>query len=97
LTVRRNAGGDYRIFTIRNGTSDGPFVSIRGLTIAKWQGSRRRVSRTMPAAGSWWITAVLELQYCALTGNQSAIGGAILINETIRRRAVVGRELHPEW
>ena len=34
VTVRRDSGGDYRIFTVTNGTNLGPTVSISGLTIA---------------------------------------------------------------
>ncbi len=37
LTVRRNTGGDYRIFTTSNGTDNGPIVDISGLTITNGQ------------------------------------------------------------
>ncbi|MEO7134689.1 MAG: CSLREA domain-containing protein, partial [Vicinamibacterales bacterium] len=33
MTVRRNSGGNYRIFTASNGSAAGPSVSISGLTI----------------------------------------------------------------
>ena len=37
LTVRRNSGGDYRIFAITNSIANGPIVKIVGLTISNGQ------------------------------------------------------------
>ena len=60
LTVRRNSGGNYRIFTISNGTSSGPSATITSLTIRNGE-SRPAVFRTAQAAGSSTITARLGL------------------------------------
>jgi CSLREA domain-containing protein len=78
ITVRRNTGGDYRIFKISNGTSNGPFVSIRGLTIANGKVGAPTVLDT--GAGIQVDRSVLDLQYCTITGNVSnSHGGGIVI------------------
>jgi CSLREA domain-containing protein len=78
ITVRRNTGGDYRIFKIGNGTNNGPFVSIRGLTIANGKVGAPTVLET--GGGIQVDRSVLDLQSCTITGNvANSHGGGIFI------------------
>jgi CSLREA domain-containing protein len=82
LTVRRNSGGDYRIFTIRNGTSNGPTVEISGLTISNGQAPALMFPEDSGGGilndrGWLFVTA------CVITGNSAApsvssFGGGLL-------------------
>ena len=74
VTVRRTTGGDYRIFTISNGTSNGPFVSLRGLTIANGKVGSETVLE--PGGGIFVDRGILGLQDCAIVGNQANSHGA---------------------
>ncbi len=88
LTVRRNTGGDYRIFTVGNSTASGPFVSIRGLTIAN--GKVGNGSALETAAGILVDRSILNLQYCALTGNlANSFGGAVFITQRSEPSAIL--------
>lgn len=85
VTVRRNTGGRYRIFTLSNGTSRGPGASISGLTI----------SNGMPPFGAFPTSSgggilndagTLSVRDCVFTGNStflsaSTYGGAIFNND----------------
>lgn len=73
LTVRRNTGGNYRIFTISNGTTTGPRVTLRGLTIANGQatGSPANGGGILNDAGNLYLTQ------CALIGNHATNGGGL--------------------
>jgi CSLREA domain-containing protein len=74
LTVRRNVGGDYRIFTVTNGTNNGPTVTINGLTL-----SNGKAPPPSPLNGGAILNdrATLTLSNCVLTGNTATNGGAI--------------------
>jgi CSLREA domain-containing protein len=83
LTVRRNIGGDYRIFTITNGTNAGPTVSISGLTMTNGKLS----SNTFPDNSGGAIYSdhgALTISDCNITNNSVApglnAGGAIYSN-----------------
>jgi CSLREA domain-containing protein len=97
LTVRRNTGGKYRIFTLSNGTTRGPAVEISGLTI----------SNGNPPFGGFPVSSgggilndagTLFVHDCVLTGNStflsaSTYGGAIFNNDgslTIERSTFAG-------
>ena len=73
LTVRRNTGGNYRIFTISNGTTTGPRVTIGGLTIANGQatGSPANGGGILNDAGNLYLTE------CAVAGNHATNGGGL--------------------
>jgi fibronectin-binding autotransporter adhesin len=85
LTVRRNSGGNYRIFTISNGTIDGPDALITGLTINNGQAPAVAFPNSSGGGvlndhGSLWIDR------CRLSGNSSFLpadtyGGGIFNNE----------------
>ena len=64
LTVRRDTGGDYRIFTLISGTA-----RIAGLTIAN--GSEG-------SGGGVWNTGNLTLENVAISGNHADFGGGIV-------------------
>ncbi len=66
LTVRRNTGGDYRIFQINGGVS----VDLTGLTIS---------NGSVPASEGGGIhnSGVLIITNCAITGNLANGGGGI--------------------
>jgi CSLREA domain-containing protein len=78
LTVRRDTGGNYRIFTVGNGTTIGPSVSIRGLTIANGQGTGSPAN----GGGIYNDHGALVIEKCTITGNKAtnaagvyAVGG----------------------
>ena len=80
ITVRRFLGSPYRIFTISNGTSTGPIVTISGLTIA--QGSAfGDVHPSNSGGGILNDHGNLTLRGCALVGNQAASFGGGLFSE----------------
>lgn len=70
LTVRRNTGGDYSIFTIGNGTATGPTVTVAGLTIT---------NGNAPGGGGGVLNdrGSLTVQNCTLTGNLAVFGGGL--------------------
>ncbi len=67
LTVRRNTGGDYRIFQINSGVS----VDLSGLTIS---------NGSVPTSEGGGIrnSGVLTITNCAITGNLANGGGGII-------------------
>jgi CSLREA domain-containing protein len=85
LSVRRNTGGNYRIFTISNGTTQGPEVDLSGLTITNGQAP----SGAFPVSSGGGILndhSFLSIERCAIIGNSTALsdvsyGGGILSNE----------------
>jgi hypothetical protein len=68
LTVQRDTGGDYRIFTVLSSTT----VSIAGLTIANGNVSRRDVEAD---GGGLWNGGTLTLSNCTVSAS-SAFGDA---------------------
>ena len=77
LTVRNSNNGSYRIFTISNGTSVGPVVSISGLTIANGNAFGPGGGGILNDRGT------LTLSSSALTGNAAlTVGGGALLNDT---------------
>ena len=76
LTVRRNTGGNYRIFTVSNDTSDGPVVKISGLTISNGMVSGG-IFPANSGAGVFNDNGSVTLSHCTLTGNSASYGGAI--------------------
>ncbi|MBI1761889.1 MAG: hypothetical protein HYR56_10680 [Acidobacteria bacterium] len=66
LTVRRNTGGDYRIFQINSGVS----VDLTGLTISNG-------SVPTGEGGGLRNSGVLTITNCAITGNLANGGGGI--------------------
>ena len=80
ITVRRNSGGDYRIFTISNGTTSGPAVTISGLTISN--GNAIASGFPNDAGGAVYNDdGALTLRHCALVGNHANSEGGALYNE----------------
>ena len=80
LTVRRNTGGDYRIFTISDGLgAAGPVVNVSGLTMS----NGTVTAGGFPAncgGGIWDDRATLTLTNCAVSSNSAALhGGAIFL------------------
>ncbi len=78
LTVGRNSGGNYRIFTISNGTASGPTVSISGLTIANGAAA---TSGGLPDSGGGGIlddSGTVTVSNCVLNGNTARYGGGLL-------------------
>jgi CSLREA domain-containing protein len=71
LTVRRNIGGNYRIFTVSNGTTAGPIVRLGGLTIANGAMSGD------VGGGIYNYNGRLTLTNCALSSNSALNGGGI--------------------
>jgi CSLREA domain-containing protein len=86
LNVGRSTGGDYRIFTISNGTTSGPVVTISGLTILGGKAS----GSSFPAnsgAGIYNDHGTLTVNYCHFVDNDApgaglapGAGGAIYNN-----------------
>ncbi|HEX8078155.1 MAG TPA: CSLREA domain-containing protein, partial [Chthoniobacterales bacterium] len=70
LTVRRDTGGNYRIFLISNGSTSGPKVTIRGLTLANGQG----VGSGAPGGCIYNDFGTLRIEQCAIVGNGGGIG-----------------------
>ncbi|MFL6530549.1 MAG: choice-of-anchor Q domain-containing protein [Chthoniobacterales bacterium] len=85
LTVRRNDGGDYRIFTISNGTDTGPTVSIHGVTITNGRAPVSLVSPDNSGGGILNFFGSLTLQDCAVIANTApdplSVGGGICNHE----------------
>jgi CSLREA domain-containing protein len=85
VTVRRNSGGNYRIFTISNGTNEGPVVYLSGLTITNGQAP----AGAFPISSGGGILndhSFLSIERCAIIGNSTALtdvsyGGGIFSNE----------------
>lgn len=67
VTVRRNSSSTFRIFTISNGTTSGPTVTIGGLTIADG-------TETL-GGGIYNGNGVLTINACHLTGNTASNTG----------------------
>jgi len=101
ITVRRNSGGNYRIFTISNGTIAGPKAFITGLTISNGQPPAVAFPGSSGGGilndhGSLWIDR------CTLSGNSSVLpadtyGGGIFNNEgdlTVTESTVAGNHSH---
>lgn len=101
LTVRRNSGGDYRIFTISNGTASGPSVTLRGLTLA----NGRAPALMFPNDSGGGILndrGSLSVESCALLDNSTAtpdssFGGGIFNHEgslSVRQSTIAGNTAH---
>ena len=97
LSVRRNSGGNYRIFTISNGTNEGPVVYLSGLTIANGQAP----AGAFPISSGGGILndhSFLSIDRCAIIGNSTALsdvsyGGGIFSNEgglVVEESTIVG-------
>lgn len=74
LTVRRDTGGDYRIFTISNAT-----VSISGLTVTNGKtpdGVSGNVGAPGGEGGGIWNSGNLVLSDVTITNNRTGNGGA---------------------
>jgi CSLREA domain-containing protein len=85
VTVRRDSGGDYRIFTISNGTATGPRVSISGLTLTNGLAN----GGSPDGYGGAILndrSSTVSIRDCRLSGNTATTattggkGGAISIN-----------------
>ena len=98
LTVRRNSGGDYRIFTIFNGTDNGPIVVISGLTITNGQAPAGFMHPFESGGGILNDRGTLFLRECAVIGNRTLpaefdAGGGIYShggNVTIEASTIAG-------
>jgi CSLREA domain-containing protein len=75
LTVRRNSGSEYRIFTINNGTTSGPRVTISGLTISNGVASEGPYPSNS-GGGIFSERGVLTVSRCVISGNRAAGAGA---------------------
>jgi CSLREA domain-containing protein len=77
LMVRRDMGGNYRIITISNGTTTGPVVTIRGLTLANGQ-----APTPSPLVGGGILNdhGTLTLVDSAVVGNTGTNGAGIYNN-----------------
>ena len=73
LTVRRDTGGNYRIFTVSNGTSPGPEIGLADLTLSNGQG----VGSATPGGGIQNVSGTLRLARCAIVGNNAGNGAGI--------------------
>lgn len=76
LTVRRNTGGNYRVFTIFGVA--GTTVSISGLTISNGRtpdGTASGNSSTSFPGGGIYNSIVLTVSDCIITGNSTGNGG----------------------
>jgi CSLREA domain-containing protein len=95
VTVRRNTGGDYQIFTISNGTNIGPTVTITGLTITNGKAS----SSTFPGnvgAGIYNDHGTLTINKCSVSNNTApgagfafGAGGGVYNNGTTSGHATL--------
>ena len=99
LEVHRFLGGNYRIFTVSNGTTTGPTVTVSGLTISNGVGT----GTGTPAGGILNNHGVFTLSHCVVTGNSGgngagfendgSVGGAAnatLLNSTFRNNNATG-------
>jgi CSLREA domain-containing protein len=79
LSVRRNLGGDYRIFTVSDGDlREGPLVTLSGLTI-----TNGNVTAAFPGNCGGGILndhATLTVSNCALNTNTAALHGGAIFN-----------------
>jgi CSLREA domain-containing protein len=75
LEVRRNGGGDYRVFTITSGTSQGPDVRITGLTISNGQAPFLMFPNDS-GGGILNDRGRLFVRNCALNGNHTFASGS---------------------
>ena len=73
LHVRRNTGGDYRIFAISNGSTSGPIVTISGLTVSNGQAT----GSAAPGGGIDNAYGLLTLDRCVITANAGGNGAGI--------------------
>ena len=73
LTIRRNTGGDYRIFTVSNGTTTGPQFQMIGLTLSNGKGIGSG------AAGGAILNdhGTVALIDCVISGNTAGNGAGI--------------------
>ena len=75
LTVRRVHGGHYRIFTIRNGTSPGPVITVQGLTL------NNAITEYGPENGAGGCIyndrGTLRILKCAMTQNHAGTGSVV--------------------
>ncbi|MCI0683337.1 MAG: Ig-like domain-containing protein [Gemmataceae bacterium] len=79
LTVRRDSGGDYRIFRVNAGAT----ISLTGLTIANGRltGANQGAGVVVVGGGALTVSA------CRVTGNvANNVGGGILSNGTLELR-----------
>ena len=98
LTVRRNTGGGYRIFTTGNGTADGPIVDISGLTITNGQAPAGFMHPFESGGGILNDRGTLFVRECAVIGNSTVpsefdAGGGIYSHEgsvTIEASTIAG-------
>jgi CSLREA domain-containing protein len=76
LTVRRDTGGDYRIFRVVSGAT----VSISGLTVSNGKTADGAPSSTFASSGDGgggiFNAGTLTLNGCVITGNTTGNGGA---------------------
>src|SRR3954468_24238617 len=76
VAVRRDTGGNYRIFLVSNGSNGstaGPQVTIAGLTLTNGQG----IGSGTPAGCIYNDFATLRIERCAITGNNGGIGAGV--------------------
>ena len=100
LKVRRNNGGNYRIFTISNSSSKGPWVTFAGLTVTN---GRIQTGNFPNDSGGGILNdrGSLLLEQCAVLGNtavgDASYGGGIFNNEgtlEVRESTVAGNAGH---
>jgi CSLREA domain-containing protein len=79
LTVRRNTGGNYRIFSIPS--NSGPVdVTISGLTLTNGFADPNTPDPTSGFGGCiYFANQTLHIDKCVLTGNNAYTGGAMFI------------------
>ena len=75
FTVRRNTGGDYRIFTVTSDSSE-PVVSISGITISNG-------NVPISLGGGILNFGILTLTGSTISGNSAHRGGGISNHETL--------------
>ena len=95
LTIRRNTGGDYRIFTVSNLTNAGPVVSITGLTITNGRTSGSNFPDNV-GAGIYNDHGTLTINKCSISNNTApgaglafGAGGGIYNNGTTSGHATL--------
>ena len=77
LTVRRVLGGNYRILTISNGTSAGPVVNLRGLTLNNGIAAYRTDDSSAAGGCVYNDRGTLRILKCAMTGNHAGTGSVV--------------------